>query len=120
MGNPAARHRTAISRAYYAPFHCAVELLAEFGVVIKSNHTAHQEVYLRLYQTNLPTAQEAANLLHDLRGERNRADYRLDLTAPENALTAKSCVESAHDVFACAEECQVEPLRSQLAAILSE
>ena len=119
LSKPAARYRTAISRSYYGAFHCAVELLAEFGVMINRNHTAHQEVYARLFQTNLAEAQEAANLLNDLRGERNRADYRFDLPAPENAATAKSCVESAHDILACAEECLKEPLRSQLAAILA-
>jgi len=119
IGNEAARNRTAISRAYYGAFHRAVEFLARFHVTIPSNPNSHHEVYRKLYQTNIPRAREAAHLLNDLRGERNRADYDLQKTAPEKFATAKVCVESAHDFCACMDECLREPIRSQLVQFFS-
>jgi uncharacterized protein (UPF0332 family) len=119
MGNSAARNRTAISRAYYGVFHCALEFLAQFDVSIPSNPNSHQQTYVKLFQTGIPQAQEAANLLNDLRGERNRADYDLDKPAPEHKANARSCVESAHDFCSCVEECLQEPIRSQLEELFS-
>ena len=114
LGDSAARNRTAISRAYYGAFHRVIEFLASFNVTVPSNHQSHHIAYQKLFQTRIPSAQEAADLLNDLRGERNTADYDLDRPAPEKTANAMLSVESAHDLCACLEECLNEPIRSEL------
>jgi uncharacterized protein (UPF0332 family) len=76
--NEEARYRSAISRAYYGALHLASAFLEECGKRLPKNHTAHEEAYRLLYSTNVETAKLAAHNLNDLRGERNKADYRMD------------------------------------------
>src|SRR6267154_1443857 len=78
LGGEAAR-RSAVSRAYYAAFHVARDLLAGLGFVVPRADRAHEYLYRRLNNCGLPTVRVAAGKLHDLRSRRNQADYDLAL-----------------------------------------
>ena len=119
FGDASARNRTAISRAYYGVFHSAVELLTVFAVHVPQNHTGHQVAYQKLFQSGVQPAREAARLLNDLRGERNRADYQLGNSAPELSKNARQCVEAANDFCTLVERCLQEPIRSELSSALA-
>jgi uncharacterized protein (UPF0332 family) len=71
--------RSAVSRAYYAAFHVARDLLAGLGFVVPRADRAHEYLYRRLNNCGLPTVRVAAGKLHDLRSRRNQADYDVSL-----------------------------------------
>lgn len=113
---PEARHRTAISRAYYGAFHLAVDALAALGCTIRENHQGHREAITKLRTSGVAEAIRAARLIEELQSMRIRADYRLDYHDAEDKQAALIIVESAHDAVAALEACLNEPIRSQLIA----
>jgi hypothetical protein len=81
--------RSAISRAYYAAFSVAAEVLRTNGFPILENHTAHEQVTRHLLGSEDQTVRRVGSQLGDLRGMRNKADYRLARTDVENLKTAR-------------------------------
>jgi uncharacterized protein (UPF0332 family) len=80
--------RSAVSRAYYAAFHVAGQVLAGAGLVVPDGHQAHAYLWLRLSNSGQTDVCEAGRLLNVLRGPRNRADYNLRLPfSEEDAFT---------------------------------
>ncbi len=69
--------RSAVSRAYYAAFHVARQLLEDLGFRVPYGDQAHAYLWLRLYNCGDPQVRLAGRELNYLRGERNRADYNL-------------------------------------------
>jgi uncharacterized protein (UPF0332 family) len=69
--------RSAVSRAYYAAFHVARQLLEDLGFRVPFGERAHAYLWLRLYNGGHPQIRLAGQRLNDLRTERNRADYEL-------------------------------------------
>ncbi len=96
IGDEPAR-RSAVSRAYYAAFHVARDLLADLGFTTPRADRAHEYLYRRLNNSGSAVVRVAANQLHDLRSLRNRADY--DLAAPFSAALATSQVAAAEYVI---------------------
>ena len=84
---------SAVSRAYYAAFHAARQLLAGLGFRVPANDSAHAYLWLRLANCGDPTLQAAAADLNVLRRDRNRADY--DLARPFARAAATTLVASA-------------------------
>src|SRR6185503_2773546 len=72
-----ANNRTAIGRAYYAAFNVALNHLRAEGFQIKQNNSAHEEVTRHLAWSNDADVQRAGSQIQDLRGKRNKADYKL-------------------------------------------
>src|SRR5437868_5477988 len=72
--------RSAASRAYYAAFHVARELLEDMGFVVARADRAHAYLWRRLSNCGDPKVQAAGQQLNDLRGDRNEADYNLKLS----------------------------------------
>ena len=118
LGDPEARFRTAVSRAYYGAYHVAVEVLG-LGLRVPKNFAGHEIVCRELRQTNHPSAGLAADLIGDLRTERNKADYDLAEAKFKTQSNAKLSVETAHEAVAALEACLLEPLRSTLVAHFS-
>ena len=88
-GTQEADWRSAASRAYYAAFHGARELLAVLRFRTPRADRAHNYLYVRLNNCGSPTVEQAANDLHDLRGLRNVADYDVGRSfAPDEAAGA--------------------------------
>jgi uncharacterized protein (UPF0332 family) len=79
-GTTEAEWRTSVSRAYYAAFHHARELLTALGFVVPRDEKAHPYLYLRLNNCGHAHVQNAASDLHALRRRRNQGDYDLQLT----------------------------------------
>src|SRR6266436_1986042 len=67
--------RSAVSRAYYAAFHVARELLEDLGFVVPQGDRAHAYLWLRLSNSGDPLVVKTGRRLGDLRRWRNRADY---------------------------------------------
>ncbi len=77
-GQTEAGWRTAISRAYYAGFHAARQLLLGWGFQIGRSDQAHAGITRRLAAASIVELETAARELTDLRSKRNAADYDLD------------------------------------------
>src|SRR5437899_8019069 len=67
--------RSAASRAYYAAFHAARDLLAALRFRTPRADRAHNYLYVRFNNCGAPAVERAASRLHDLRNLRNVADY---------------------------------------------
>lgn len=89
--------RSAVSRAYYAAFHCARELLENLGFTVPRGDRAHGYLWLRLSNCGDPQLQNAGGALNTLRQDRNRADY--DLHRPLTQANAVRCVRAAEQII---------------------
>jgi uncharacterized protein (UPF0332 family) len=103
--------RSAISRAYYAGFHVARELLEDLGFAVPNGDRAHAYLWLRLSNCQDPQVQKRGRQLIDLRRKRNRADY--DLGIPISPTTAAGSVRDVEQIIQ-ALDAIVEPTRTQI------
>ena len=92
-----ANNRTAIGRAYYAAFNVALNHLRAEGFQIKQNNSAHEEVTRHLAWSNDADVQRAGSQIQDLRGKRNKADYKLTDPETDSDTAATFWVGKAHD-----------------------
>src|SRR5204862_5131600 len=74
-GTTEAEWRSATSRAYYAVFHVACELLRTLGFSVPRADRAHAYAWRRLSYAGDSGIQDAGRKLNELRSRRNRADY---------------------------------------------
>jgi uncharacterized protein (UPF0332 family) len=81
--------RTAVSRAYYALFHVARDLLDENKFRIDRSDSAHEQVFRHLHNSGDPEVAEIGQYLNDLRSRRNKADYRIDDPKWEHPATSR-------------------------------
>jgi uncharacterized protein (UPF0332 family) len=96
MGATEASWRSAISRAYYACFHVARQLLEQCGFAVLRADQAHAYLWLRLHNCGHPDGVRAGADLNALRRMRNWADY--DLDQPLDQATAMGQVQRAMDL----------------------
>jgi uncharacterized protein (UPF0332 family) len=75
-----AEWRCAVSRAYYAAFHAARQLLRDLGFRVPRAGQAHAYTFMRLSNCGALVLQQAGADLDALHGERNRADYDIHQT----------------------------------------
>jgi len=75
MGNGEADWRSGASRAYYAAFHVARDLLQSFGFAVPRADTAHAYLWMRLSNCGHPDVEKAGEDLDEMRTIRNTADY---------------------------------------------
>jgi uncharacterized protein (UPF0332 family) len=92
-----AEWRSAVSRAYYAAFHVARDLLSQCGFDVPRVEAAHAYLWLRLTNAGHPDVQYAGLDLRHLRIARNRADYDLDL--PFTQASAFAQAQTAADII---------------------
>lgn len=111
-GATEAEWRTASSRAYYAAFHVARELLADLGFRVPQADRAHGYLWLRLSNSGHADALLAGRLLNELRREWDRADY--DDQASVIQLEAARSVQRAEDIIQALDTAAVEPVRTQV------
>ena len=88
-----AHWRTAVSRAYYAAFHTARQLLRTWGFQIGTADQAHAGITRRLAASKRADLEKASRELSELRSKRNVADYDLDRAFLQE--TAVKCVSAA-------------------------
>ena len=72
-----AEWRTAVSRAYYAAFHVAREVMEDLRFAVPRADRAHAYLSRRLANCGHSRTQQAGTDLIVLRGDRNQADYDL-------------------------------------------
>lgn len=77
-GSREADWRSAVSRAYYAAFHVARNLLVQVGFRPPADAQGHAYLWLRLSNTGHPDLDEVGQHLHNLRQVRGQADYQFD------------------------------------------
>jgi uncharacterized protein (UPF0332 family) len=97
-GSTEAEWRTATSRAYYAVFHIARDLLAGLRFAVPQADRAHEYLYRRLNNCGNAAVEAAAKRLHELRRRRNEADYDL-----HRAFAAGTSAKSAADAESIAQ-----------------
>ena len=115
-GNRPSEFRSAISRAYYAAFHVALEQLESMGFVVAHGPAAHAEVPRLLLNSSDTELVRIGGSLVDFRGARNKADYQLRNTRLESATVAEVHVGNADWIIRELDACGVEPRRSQIIA----
>lgn len=91
-----AEWRSAVSRAYFAAFHVARDLLSACGFAVPQGEQAHGYLWIRLQNTGHPDVKRAGSDLNYLRTMRNRADY--DLKQPFPHALAFGQVQAADDI----------------------
>jgi uncharacterized protein (UPF0332 family) len=89
--------RSAVSRAYYAAFHAARDLLGRLGFAVPRADRAHEYLYRRLNNCALGPVVAAGRVLHSLRSRRNQADY--DVGQPFPPHLAAGAVADAADIL---------------------
>src|SRR5262249_23489096 len=104
--------RSAISRAYYAAFHVARQLLEDLGFAVPYADRADGYVWLRLSNCGEAVVEQAGRELNDLRRHRNSADY--DLARPVRSAIARSREQVATRIIQILESAALEPTRTQI------
>ncbi|HEV3118847.1 MAG TPA: HEPN domain-containing protein [Gemmataceae bacterium] len=104
--------RSAVSRAYYAAFHVARELLQDLGFVVPKAERAHAYLWRRLSNCGDPRLQAAGHEINDLRGDRNEADYDLRLSLAQTI--ADGQVRTARKIIDVLAIATAEPMRSAI------
>jgi uncharacterized protein (UPF0332 family) len=103
--------RTAISRAYYAAFHVARELLSHLGFVVPVDEKAHNYLYFRLNNCGNALIITAASNLYALRRLRNGADYDMRRTVDGQLASVQvglaSTIIQTLDNLTAAEQIQI-------------
>lgn len=101
-----ARHRTAVSRAYYGAFHAVSEFLQDCELTVRRNAYGHQDAIDYLRKSGDVRARLISGMVDDLRQKRILADYRLEAATFESVTLAKDCVEIASEVLTLLAECR--------------
>jgi uncharacterized protein (UPF0332 family) len=104
--------RTAVSRAYYAAFHVARQLLEDLGFRVPQADRAHAYLWLRLCNCGDPQVERAGMKLNDLRRERNTADYYLGMAFRQTP--AQRQPGNAASIIQVLESAALEPTRSAI------
>lgn len=97
-----ARLRTATSRAYYAAYHAARNLIVACGVEVPWTNI-HDKVQWCLQETSSSLLKSAGGRLGSLRSERNRADYNLDDSKFQKAKNSQLQVRVAVEIVTAIE-----------------
>lgn len=72
--------RTSVSRSYYALFNLMAQFIEpNFPKALSHSAKDHTTIYESLYNCGNEDVEVVASDLHDLRAERNAADYNLEL-----------------------------------------
>ena len=115
-GTTEAEWRSASSRADYAAFHVARQLLLALGFHVPQADRAHGYLWLRLSNAGVADVKNAGSLLNDLRRERNRADYDDHRTITQ--AQALQNVQFAEEVIQALDAAAVEPVRTQITDVM--
>lgn len=104
--------RTAVSRAYYAAFHVARQLLEDLGFRTPRADRAHAYLWMRLNNCGDARVENAAADLQTIRRHRNQADY--DLHIPLKQTVAAGDVRLAGQIIQTLAAAAQQPARTQI------
>ncbi len=74
-----AERRTAVSRSYYSVFNYLKAHLVRHGIPISPSAQGHTQLTQYLNNSGIAEAKILSHIVGDLRSERNKADYRMEL-----------------------------------------
>jgi uncharacterized protein (UPF0332 family) len=111
-GTTEAEWRSAVSRAYYAAFHAARQLLRDLGFRVPRGDQAHAYLWMRLSNCGDAGLVAAGQKLRDLRSDRNHADYDLDVPLPRASAPFRT--GTADNVMQTLDTGRVEPTRTRI------
>lgn len=106
--------RSAISRAYYAAYHCCTQLLREFGFQFSKDSSTHGKILAYLNNAGITEIEFAGKELNYLRRRRNHADYDLDSKEFQNHIDCQLDLARAQAIILQIGKYSREPLRTQL------
>src|SRR5208337_2915347 len=109
----AAELRSSVSRAYYAVYNSAVEMVGKLGFHVGSGVQGHGDVQKWLGNSGDVEIKKVGSKLTNLRTKRNRADYELDRTDVENPRTVQAVIQDSESMLQSLEQCLQEPVRCQ-------
>jgi uncharacterized protein (UPF0332 family) len=112
QGTTEVEWRSALSRAYYAAFHVARQLLMQCGFTVPRADRAHAYLWLRLTHAGDADVQDAGSDLNGLRSDRNIADY--DLGRPLLQVMAANQVYTAREIIRRLAAAEIDPLKTQI------
>jgi uncharacterized protein (UPF0332 family) len=95
-GTREADWRSAVSRAYYAGFHCGRDFFTAAGFAVPAEHV-HLYLWRRLSNAGHVDINRAGLLMQEYRRRRNWADY--DLVRAFDQRTAQDFVQNVDDVI---------------------
>ena len=104
--------RTAVSRAYYAVFHVACDLMTDLGFTVPQGDRAHGYLWLRLENSGEMATERAGAELKSMRGRRNMADY--DLRRSVSASMAVNAIRWAESIIQSLDAAALPPIRRQI------
>jgi uncharacterized protein (UPF0332 family) len=104
--------RSSVSRAYYASFHVARELIGSLGFRVPYGESAHRYLVLRLSNCGASTVAAVGRQFDQLRWDRNRADYELHQVI--SARTSQTSVHAAEQIIRLLDAAALEPTRTQI------
>jgi uncharacterized protein (UPF0332 family) len=100
-GTSAADLRSAVSRAYYAAFHAALDFFGGCGVMFSKNSAqAHTKMPDCLDNTRIPAVIDISTKLRSLRSDRNCADYQMSDAKFEKEENVRHRIEDAEEIIA--------------------
>jgi uncharacterized protein (UPF0332 family) len=102
--------RSAVSRAYYAAFHVARQLLEDLSFTVPRGERAHAYLWLRLSNCGDLQVGGAGRGLGDLRRHRNFADY--DVWGSVSNWEATGRVSVAEHLIQVFDTATIEPTRT--------
>jgi uncharacterized protein (UPF0332 family) len=111
-GATEAEWRSAVSRAYYAGFHVARDLLWDMGFKVPRADAAHKYLAFRLQNCGHGPLEQVGRDLDALRTDRNHADY--DFVPAFTKGRATSLVTSSRGLVQALALATVEPTRTQV------
>lgn len=111
-GSTEAEWRSAVSRAYYAAFHVARQLLTSLNFAVPLAERAHGYLWLRLANAGHADVRNAGNRLNALRRERNRADYDAHISVIQSI--ARTHVRRAEEIIQALDAAAIDPVRTQI------
>ena len=104
--------RSATSRAYYAAFHAAREMLHGLGFTVPPSEKAHAYLWMRLTNCGDASTEHAGWDLQDLRRDRGFADYQLQ--RPFTQKLAQDSVQFAEGIIQALDFAAAGPNRQPI------
>ncbi|MGP0064768.1 MAG: HEPN domain-containing protein [Isosphaeraceae bacterium] len=111
-----AAYRSAISRAYYAAFNVATNVLDAIGHSPGKGDSQHKKVVIYLQQSGDVALESVGRYIDMMRLRRNQADYEMANTTVETMSTARDMAETARKIIEDLDGFAADPVRERLAA----
>lgn len=108
-----AHNRTAVSRAYYAVYNVACDMMQALGFDVERGHAGHEAIRERLLHSGVDRLISVGAGLRRLHQNRVRADYSMQGPHPERRTTVERWLAQATRMIADLDAILAEPSAQQ-------